>query len=236
MAAFAGSIQLRRSDAFVMETSSIRILIAEDHFIARAGVAAIVNAQPDMQVVGEATNGERAVALYRELRPDVALMDVRMPGMSGLDAVSAILAEFPDARIVVLSSYGGDEDIHRAFLVGVHSYLTKDVLHDDLIRAIQCVHAGQKYIPPPIAAALAAQSPRPDLSMRELEVLKLVVQGMGNKQIAYALNMAEDTAKNHVKHILSKLGAKDRTQAATVALQRGIVHLEDYGGPTSSVD
>ncbi len=236
MAAFSGSIKFRGTDEFVMETTTIRILIAEDHFIARAGVAAVVNAQPDMSVVAEATNGERAVALYRELRPDVALMDVRMPGMSGLEAVSSILAEFPDARIVVLSSYGGDEDIHRAFLVGVRSYLTKDVLHDDLIRAIQCVHAGQKYIPPHVAAALAAQSPRPDLSTRELEVLKLVVKGLGNKQIAYALNMAEHTAKNHVKHILSKLGVEDRTQAATVAIQRGIVHLEDYGRSASSVD
>jgi DNA-binding NarL/FixJ family response regulator len=210
-----------------METEPIRILIAEDHFIARAGVAACLNAQPDMIVVAEATNGERAIALYQELRPDVALMDVRMPGMSGLSAVSAILAEFPAARIVVLSSYGGDEDIHRAFLAGVQSYLTKDVLHDELIRAIRSVHAGQKYLPPAIAAALAAQSPRADLSSRELEVLKLVVQGLGNKQIAYSLFMAEHTAKNHVKHILSKLGVEDRTQAATVAIQRGIVHLED---------
>jgi two-component system NarL family response regulator len=204
----------------------IRILIAEDHLIARVGVGTIVNAQPDMTVVSEATNGQQAVAQYREHRPDVTLMDMRMPVMSGIEAVTAIRADFPTARIIALSTYGGDEDIHRAFHAGVFAYLTKDVLHDELIRAIRAVHQGQKYIPPPVAAALAAQLPRPDLSPRELEVLNLIVQGLSNKQIGYALGIAEDTVKNHVKNILSKLGVGDRTQAATAAIQRGIIHLD----------
>jgi DNA-binding NarL/FixJ family response regulator len=208
-----------------METHSIRILIAEDHLIARVGLAAIVNAQPDMTVVAEATNGLQALALYREHRPDVVLMDMRMPVMSGFDAVSTIRAEAPNARVVALSTYGGDEDIHRAFLAGVQSYLTKDVLHDELIQAIRAVHTGQKYLPAPIAAALAAQLPRPDLSARELEVLNLIVQGFSNKQLAHTLGIAEHTVKNHVKSILSKLDVDDRTQAATAAIQRGIIHL-----------
>ena len=207
------------------EGRPIRILIAEDHLIARVGVGAIVNAQPDMTVIAEATNGQQAVALYREHRPDVVLMDMRMPVMTGFNAVNAIRSEFPGARIVALSTYGGDEDIHRAFLAGVQAYLTKDVLHDELIQAIRAVHTGQKYLPAPIAAALAAQLPRPDLSSRELEVLNLIVQGLSNKQIAYALGIAEHTVKNHVKSILSKLDVDDRTQAATAAIQRGIIHL-----------
>jgi two-component system NarL family response regulator len=208
-----------------METHFIRIIIAEDHLIARVGLGAIVNAQPDMSVVGEATNGMQAVAVYREHRPDVVLMDMRMPVMSGFEAVSAIRAESPNARIVALSTYGGDEDIHRAFLAGVQSYLTKDVLHDELIQAIRAVHTGQKYLPAPIAAALAAQLPRPDLSARELEVLNLIVQGLSNKQLAHTLGIAEHTVKNHVKSILNKLDVDDRTQAATAAIQRGIIHL-----------
>lgn len=208
------------------ETQPIRILIAEDHLIARVGVGAIVNAQPDMKVVAEATNGQQAVALYRERRPDVVLMDMRMPVMTGFEAVANIRAEFPDARVVALSTFGGDEDIRRAILSGVQSYLTKDVLHDELIQAIRAVHAGQRYLPPSIAAALAAQLPRPDLSARELEVLNLIVQGLSNKQIGLTLNIAEHTVKNHVKSILAKLDVEDRTQAATAAIQRGIVHLQ----------
>jgi DNA-binding NarL/FixJ family response regulator len=204
----------------------IRILIAEDHLIARAGVGAIVNAQPDMTVVAEATNGQQAVALHREHRPDVTLMDMRMPIMTGFEAVAAIRADFPNARIVALSTFGGDEDIRRALLAGVQAYLTKDVLHDELIEAIRAVHAGQRYLPGPVAAALAAQLPRPDLSARELDVLRLIVQGLSNKQIAYTLGIAEHTVKNHVKNILSKLGVDDRTQAATAAIQRGIIHLQ----------
>jgi two-component system NarL family response regulator len=204
----------------------VRILIAEDHLIARVGVSAIINAQPDMKVSAEAANGQQAVDLYRKHRPDVTLMDMRMPLMSGFEAVSAIRAEFPDARIVALSTFGGDEDIRRALLAGVLAYLTKDVSHDGLIEAIRAVNAGQRYLTPLVGAALAAQLPRPDLSAREIDVLRLIVQGLSNKQIAFTLVLAEHTVKNHVKSVLSKLGVDDRTHAATAAIQRGIIHLQ----------
>jgi two-component system NarL family response regulator len=209
----------------VKQIHPIRILIAEDHLIARLGVSTIVNEQPDMTVVAQATNGQQAVQLYREHRPDVSLMDMFMPLMSGFDAVTAILSEFPGARFVALSTYSGEEDIRRAFVAGVQSYLTKDVLDDELIQAIRAVHSGKKYIPPPFAHALAAQLPRPNLSARELDVLNAIIQGQSNKQIAYELSICEDTVKHHVKHILIKLGVADRTQAATVAILRGTIHL-----------
>jgi two-component system NarL family response regulator len=202
----------------------MRILVAEDHLVARVGVTTIVNMQPDMTVVAEASNGQQAVELYRQHRPDVALLDIRMPGMSGVEAAAAIRAEFPGARLIALTTYGGDEDIRRALAAGVQAYLTKDVLHDELLNAIRAVAAGQTYLPLAVAA-VAAQTPRPDLSAREVQVLELIVQGLANKQIAYALDIAEHTVKNHVKNILSKLGAQDRTQAATAAIQRGIIHL-----------
>ncbi len=203
----------------------IRILVAEDHLVARVGVSAIVNMQPDMTVVAEAANGQQAVELYRRHRPDVALLDLRMPVMGGTEAAAAIRAEFPQAKMIALTTYGGDEDIRRALAAGVQAYLTKDVLHDELLNAIRAVHAGQRYLPPAVAAALAAQMPRPDLSAREFQVLELIVRGLANKQIGYTLNIAEHTVKNHVKNILSKLDVQDRTQAATVAIQRGIIHL-----------
>jgi two-component system, NarL family, response regulator len=206
-----------------VEAPLVRIVIADDHLIARVGLVTIVNEQHDMTVVAEATNGQQAVALYQRLRPDVILMDLRMPVMDGFDAARAIRAEFPDARILALSTYSADEYIHRAFTAGVQAYLKKDVQHDDLIQTIRAVHSGQA----PIAASLVAQSPRPDLSARELEVLRLIAQGLSNKQIGYALSIAEYTVMNHVKSILGKLGADDRTQAATVAIHRGIIHLQD---------
>ncbi len=203
----------------------IRILIAEDHLIARVGVKAIINAQPDMKVVAEAVNGMQAVELYRKHRPDVTLMDVRMPGMSGVEATIAIRGEFADAHIIALSTYGGDEDIRRALQAGARSYLTKDVLGEELIRAIHAVHAGGKYLPAGVAAALESSALPAGLSAREMEVLALIVKGQGNKQIAFQLGIAEHTVKNHVKNILSKLSVDDRTQAATAAIQRGIIHL-----------
>jgi DNA-binding NarL/FixJ family response regulator len=203
----------------------IRILVAEDHLVARVGVSTIVNMQPDMTVVTEASNGQQAVEMYRQHRPDVALLDLRMPVMGGVQAAQAIRGEFPRARMIALTTYGGDEDIRRALAAGVQAYLTKDVLHDELLKAIRAVHNGQTYLPAAVAAALAAQLPRPDLSAREVQVLELIVRGMANKQIAYSLSIAEHTVKNHVKNILSKLGVQDRTQAATAAIQRGIIHL-----------
>jgi DNA-binding NarL/FixJ family response regulator len=206
-------------------SEKIRILVAEDHLVARVGVTTIVNLQPDMTVVAEAANGQQAVEMFRKHLPDVTLLDLRMPGMSGVEAATAIRAEHPNARMVALTTYGGDEDIRRALSAGVQAYLTKDVLHDELIKAIHAVHAGQTYLPAAVAAALAAQMPRPDLSAREVQVLELIVRGQANKQIAYSLSIAEHTVKNHVKNILSKLGVQDRTQAATAAIQRGIIHL-----------
>jgi DNA-binding NarL/FixJ family response regulator len=206
-------------------SDKIRILVAEDHLVARVGVSTIVNMQPDMTVVAEASNGQQAVELFRKHRPDVTLLDLRMPGMGGVEAATAIRAEFPSARMIALTTYGGDEDIRRALAAGVLAYLTKDVLHDELLKAIRAVHEGQTYLPAGVAAALAAQLPRPDLSAREVQVLELIVRGLANKQIAYTLSIAEHTVKNHVKSILSKLGAQDRTQAATAAIQRGIIHL-----------
>ncbi len=203
----------------------IRILIAEDHLIARVGVKTILNTQPDMNVVAEAVNGAQAVELHRQHRPDITLMDMRMPGTSGQEAITAIRREQPQARIIALSTYGGDEEIRRALNSGVCAYLTKDVLHDELIRAIHAVHAGETYLPPSIRAALEASSLPAGLSARELDVLALIVKGHGNKQIAYDLGIAEHTVKNHVKSILNKLGVADRTQAATAAIQRGIIHL-----------
>jgi len=205
-------------------TKRIRILIAEDHLIARVGVTTIVNMQPDMTVVAEAANGHQAVELYRKHLPDVTLLDLRMPGLSGVEAAIAIRREYPHARLIALTTYGGDEDIRRALQAGCQAYLTKDVLHDDLLKAIRAVDAGGTFLPPSVAAT-AAQLPAPDLSAREIEVLSLIVEGLANKEIAYRLNIAEHTVKNHVKNILAKLGVADRTQAATAAIQRGIIHL-----------
>jgi DNA-binding NarL/FixJ family response regulator len=203
----------------------IRILIAEDHLIARVGVKTILDMQPDMTVVAEATNGAQAVELHRKHLPDVTLMDMRMPGTSGLEAIIAVRAETPEARVIALSTYGGDEDIRRALSAGVRGYLTKDVLHDELIRAIHAVHNGDIYLPRSVSAVLESSFLPAALSPRELEVLELIVKGHPNKQIAYDLGIAEHTVKNHVKSILSKLDVGDRTQAATEAIQRGIVHL-----------
>jgi two-component system NarL family response regulator len=202
--------------------SKIRILVAEDHLIARVGVTAIINMQPDMKVVAEAVNGQQALQLFRKHLPEVVLLDIRMPVMSGLEAAEAIRAECPDARMIALTTYGGDEDIRRALAAGVMAYLTKDVLHEELLKAIRSVYTGQAYLPARLAAI---QKHSPHLSAREIEVLRLIVDGLPNKQIAHKLNIAEATAKNHVKNILSKLGVQDRTQAATAAIQRGIIHL-----------
>jgi two-component system, NarL family, response regulator len=205
--------------------AKIRVLIAEDHLVARVGLAAITNMQPDMKIVAEAVNGQQAVELYAQHKPDVTLLDMRMPRMTGVEAARAIRAADPNARLIALTTYGGDEDVRRALDAGVMAYLTKDVLHDELLKAIRSVHAGQTYLPDALAAALVAGDAGPHLSEREVEVLRLVARGLLNKQIAHSLGIAEATAKNHVKNILHKLNAQDRTQAATVAIQRGIIHL-----------
>lgn len=194
--------------------------MAEDHLIARIGVASIINSQGDMAVVAETVNGEQAVRAWREKKPDVGLIDMRMPVMSGLEAVAAIRAEFADSRMIALTTYEGDEHVRRAFAAGVRAYLTKDVRHEELLRTIRAVHSGETCVP-----AGLLNHPASQLSMREIEVLELIVHGFSNKQIAGRLQIADTTAKNHVKSILAKLNAKDRTQAATAAIQRGIVTL-----------
>ncbi len=191
--------------------------------IARAGLRAIITAQPDMVVVAEASNGEQALSLTRQHRPDVILMDMRMPVMDGFAALTILRQEFSNARVAALSTFGGDGDIRRAMRAGAKAYLTKDVLPDELIGAIRAIHSGERYLPESVLATLAAEAPR--LSSRELDVLRLVARGYSNKRIAHELKIAEDTAKNHVKSILKKLEADDRTQAATEAIQRGIIHL-----------
>ncbi len=205
--------------------AAIRILVCEDHLIARVGLSAILNAQPDMTVIAEAVHGESALALYRTHRPDVTLMDIRMPVMNGLEAIAAIRAEFPNARLVALSTFGGDADIRRALQSGALAFLTKDAPQEDLLQAIRSARAGERYVTPLVAAILEGETNAPDLSGRELEVLELIARGLSNKQIAFELQVADDTAKNHVKNILKKLGVQDRTQAATEAIQRGIIHL-----------
>jgi DNA-binding NarL/FixJ family response regulator len=206
-------------------SDKIRILVAEDHLVARVGISAIINRQPDMLVVAEASNGRQAVERYREHLPDVALLDLRMPLLSGVEVAIASRSELPDARLIALTSYGGDEDIRRTLAAGVRAYLTKDVLRKELLHTIRTVHGGGTYLPPSLAAALEAQNDSPALSQREIEVLQLVARGLSNKQIAYSLEITETTAKNHVQHILQKLGAQDRTRATTVAIERGIIHL-----------
>jgi two-component system NarL family response regulator len=206
--------------------SKIRILVADDHPVARAGVTAIISCQHDMVVVAEAANGQQAVEKFRKHLPDITLLDIRMPIMSGVEAAIKIRAEFPDARLIALTSYGGDEDVRRTLAAGVQAYLTKDVLGKELLKTIRTVNAGKTYLPEALAAALDASRNNPQLSGREIEVLELLARGLANKQIAHALSIAETTAKNHVKNILHKLRVQDRTQAATAAIQRGIIHLQ----------
>jgi DNA-binding NarL/FixJ family response regulator len=200
----------------------IRILVAEDHLIARVGVTSIINMQPDMTVIAEAVNGQQAFHQYRKHLPDVTLLDMRMPVMSGVEAAIAIRAEYPESHLIALTTYDGDENIRRAIDAGVRAYLTKDVRHDELLKTIRAVYAGETCLP---AALLNSELPPPRLSAREIQVLQLVAGGLSNKQIAYELNIANTTAKNHVKNILGKLQVRDRTQATTAAIQRGIITL-----------
>jgi two-component system NarL family response regulator len=205
-------------------SNKIRVLVADDHVVARVGVVAIVNAQRDMTVVASVATGSDAVAMYRQHIPDVALLDMRMPSLSGVEAAVAIRSEFPAARMIALTTYGGDEDIRRALAAGVKSYLTKDIPQEELLNVIRVVHSGQDYVMASLAPLINSQH-RPDLTPRELQVLELIVRGYVNKQIAYTLNLSLYTVANHVKTILKKLEVQDRTQAATEAIRRGIIHL-----------
>jgi DNA-binding NarL/FixJ family response regulator len=200
--------------------------VVDDHFMVRMGLSASLNAEPDMEVVAEAGNGQAALEAYQQHRPNLVLMDVRLPGMSGAETTAAILRSFPDAHVLMLSTHAGEEEIYRAMQAGARGYLLKSVLREDLLRAIRDVHAGNRPLDPVVASHLAERMSHRSLTARELEVLRMVAKGWGNKEIANALNIAEITVKLHVSHVLEKLNVKDRTEAATAAVRRGIILLD----------
>jgi DNA-binding NarL/FixJ family response regulator len=207
------------------EATPIRVILVDDHPVVRFGLAAIIGLQPDMAVAGEAGSGEEACELCVRQPADVMLMDLRLPGMSGVDAIRALRKQQPKLRFIVLTTYDGDEDIHRALAAGAQAYLLKGMSHNDLVNAIRRVHAGLKYLPDSVSKSLAERPPHSELSARELEVLELIVKGRSNREIGEMLGISEATVKWHVNLILSRLNVSDRTQATVAALQRGIVHL-----------
>ena len=204
---------------------AIRILVVDDHPLFRQGVAELIELQSDMTLVAEASNGREALQQCRAQRPDVTLMDLQMPGMNGVDAILAIRGEFPEARIVVLTTYTGDAQIVRALKAGAQAYLLKSMLRRELLDTIRAVHNGQRRIPPEVAVQLGEHTADDSLTSREIEVLRLIAAGKANKLVASDLSITEETVKGHVKSILSKLGASDRTHAVTIALKRGMIEL-----------
>jgi DNA-binding NarL/FixJ family response regulator len=203
----------------------IGVLSVDDHPLLREGIAALVNAESDMKLVAEATNGQEAIEKFRLHRPDVTLMDLQMPALNGIEAMIGIRSEFPNARIIVLTTYAGDVQVLRALKAGARGYVLKGHVRRELLDTIRAVHAGQKRIPPEVAAELAEHSGEDDLSSREMDVLRLIAAGNANKEIAAQLSIAEETVKSHVTNILAKLGANDRTHAVTIGLKRGIIEL-----------
>jgi two-component system, NarL family, response regulator len=204
----------------------IRVLCADDHPLVRKGIASILANEEDVELAGEAGDGREAVEQFRRLHPDVVLMDLRMPQMDGIEATRVIRREAPDARIIALTSYDGDQDIYRAIEAGIRGYILKEMVHTEVIRAIRTVHAGKRLMPPEVAERLSEYFPQVALTPREVEVLSFVAKGMANKEIAHKLGTASGTIKMHVQNILAKLGASDRTHAVTIALERGILHLD----------
>jgi DNA-binding NarL/FixJ family response regulator len=208
-----------------MQKSKISILCVDDHAVVREGLVLKLEQQPDMTVVATASTGEQAIDRYEEYRPDVTLMDLQLPGISGLEAIRWIRHSDPAARIIVLTMYDGEEDIHRALKAGAATYVLKETLADDLVKVIRAVYGGQRPIPADVATRLASREIHSSLTEREVEVLTLIAEGNRNKEIAEVLEIAEETVQVHVRHILSKLDVKDRTAAVTVALRRGIIHI-----------
>lgn len=209
-----------------MSARPIRILAVDDHAVLRDGIAALVAPEPDMEMVGEASNGAEAVEAFRNLRPDVTLMDLQMPVMAGIDAINEIRAEAPAARIIVLTTYEGDVQAVRALKAGASAYLLKSSLRKELLDTIRLVHSGRRYVPAEIAQDIAIHAAQEPLSAREISVLQLVAEGKANKVIAWELSLSEDTVKAHLRSIFSKLDVNDRTQAVTLALRRGIISLQ----------
>ncbi|MBD2248362.1 response regulator transcription factor [Nostoc sp. FACHB-888] len=207
------------------QPNAIRVLVVDDHPVVRQGLVAMLEEAPDIQVVGQAGNGQEALAVFRQKQPDATLMDLRMPQMDGVAAITAICTEFPAARIIVLTTYEGDEDIYQGLRAGAKGYLLKDAEPEELLSAIRAVHKGHKHIPPRVGAKLLERMASPELSDRELEVLQLITTGKSTQAISKALYITERTVSFHINHILSKLGVEDRTQAVIVALRRGIVSL-----------
>ena len=204
---------------------TIRILSVDDHELVRKGIAAILATESDLQLVAEAGHGEEAVRLFRQFVPDVTLMDLRLPDKNGVDTAREIRREFPEAKIIALTSYDGDQDIYRALEAGVRGYLLKEMVHTEIVRAIRIVFSGKRFIPNEVSQQLNGFFPEVALTRREVEVLSLIARGFGNKEVGDVLGTASGTVKAHVQSILSKLGAKDRTHAVTIALRRGIIHL-----------
>jgi DNA-binding NarL/FixJ family response regulator len=207
------------------EASMVRILTVDDHPLLRKGIAALVNAEPDIKLIAEACDGSEAIEMFRVHRPDVTIMDLQMPGMGGIEAIKRILSEFPSARIIVLTTYSGDVQVVRALKAGAQGYILKSNVHRELLETIRAVHAGKKRIPPELAVQLVEHAADDALTPRELDVLRLIAAGNANKQIADQLSIGEASVKSHVANILSKLGANDRTHAVTIGLKRGIIDL-----------
>ncbi len=215
----------RRKRFFISVT--IRVLLADDHPVVRLGLRTLIGTEPDLEVVAEASDGDEAIALYLEHQPDVVLMDLRMPRTDGHAAIRAIRDKHPRARIIALTTYDGDADIHRALEAGAVGYLLKEMLGSSVVAAIRSAADGRRVIPPAVAARLAEFTPRMELTTREVEVLRYASKGLRNKEIARVIGRTEGTVKIHLRHILAKLGVVDRTEAVTIALQRGIIHLDD---------
>jgi len=208
-----------------MSTPTIRVMCVEDHRIVREGLALIINQEPDMKIVGSCATVDEAIELYRTLKPDVTLMDLRLGTASGVDAIKGIRRENPDARIIVLTMYEGDEDIFRAHQAGATTYLLKDTLSSDLVRVVREVHAGERPVLPEVQARLAERASMPTLTSREVEVLQLISQGLRNKEVGAMLGITEGTVQIHVKNIFAKLSVNDRTAAVQVAVRRGLIHM-----------